>query len=271
MMNTETHSPGGTAAPAESSVRSGRRPGPLAWLLMVDAEARMVVRDTAGLVIPLGLPLLIMVMSGSAAAGESVGGGLTAMDVYVMPLVLVLVIATVAVINMPSFLASYRKFRILRRLAVTPASPMMVLVAQFVVSALQILLGLALAVGVAMIFFDASLPTHLLTALAVLLLVFAAMYAVGLVIAALAPTTNSAVAIGLVLFFGMGALGGLFGGMANLPDTLADIGAWLPFGAGVEGLQAAWLGENVDWQHWFSLGVTAVVGTGIATATFRWD
>lgn len=48
---------------------------------------------------------------------------------FVLPLVLIMVIATIGVVNMPSFLAYYRRAGILRRLAVTPASPVMVLVA----------------------------------------------------------------------------------------------------------------------------------------------
>ncbi len=175
-----------------------RRPGADAWVALVVAEAKMVVRDTAGLVVPIGLPLLILVMNASATSDVEIPGtgGRSALDVYVLPLVLTTVVATIGVVNMPSFLAYYRRTGILRRLAVTPAAPAMVLVAQLVVSALQTALGVVLAVGVAVGVLGAMLPAHLAVAVAVLLLAALAMSAVGLVVAAVAPTPHAAVAVG---------------------------------------------------------------------------
>src|SRR5690606_15357682 len=54
-----------------------RRPGLGAWLTMIQCEIKMVVRDTAGLVVPIGLPLLILVMSASTAAEQVVINGRT--------------------------------------------------------------------------------------------------------------------------------------------------------------------------------------------------
>ncbi|MBY8851949.1 ABC transporter permease, partial [Saccharothrix sp. MB29] len=82
--------------PSTSGMRiSAHRPGPRAWLLMVGCEAKMIARDTAGLVVPIGLPLLILVMSASSASDEVVANGRTALDVFVLPLVLTIVIATI--------------------------------------------------------------------------------------------------------------------------------------------------------------------------------
>ncbi|TDE54018.1 ABC transporter permease [Nonomuraea mesophila] len=247
-----------------------RRPGLGSWLTLIRCEAKMVVRDTAGLVVPIGLPMLILVMNASAAGGQVVNG-LTALDLYVLPLVLTIVIATIGVVNMPSFLAYYRRTGILRRLSVTPASPAMVLIAQTVVSALQTIIGIGMAITVAMLVFDANLPLRPMTALGLLLLATAAMYAVGMIVAAVAPTPNSAVAIGLVAFFGLGALGGLFGSRDNMPETLAMVGEWLPFGATVEVLSNAWAGTPIEPLHLVSLSVTVLVGGVVAAVFFRWD
>ena len=120
--------------------RRPARPGLRAWAALVVAEGKMVVRDTAGLVVPLGLPLLILVMYGIGDLNDAVvpgSGGRTVLDLYVVPLVLTIVVGTIGVVNMPSFLAYYRRAGVLKRLSVTPASPAMVLVAQVVVSAAQ--------------------------------------------------------------------------------------------------------------------------------------
>lgn len=253
-----------------STVIEARRPGVNAWLTLVVCEAKMVVRDTAGLVVPVLLPLLILVMSAGSASAH-VSGGFTALEVYVLPLVLTMVLATIGIINMPSFLAYYRRTGILRRLAVTPASPAMVLVAQVVVSVLQALVGLAAALAVAFLAFDARPPADLGAAFAVYALAMAAMYAVGMIVAAVAPTPNSAVAIGLIAFFALGALGGMFGGPGSLPDAVAAVGERLPFGAAVAALSAAWVGAAVDPAHLISLGVATVIGVVTAALLFRWD
>ena len=248
-----------------------RRPGPKAWLLLIGCEAKMVARDTAGLVVPIGLPLLILVMNASTASNEVVTNGRTALDVFVLPLVLVVVLATIGIINMPSFLAYYRRSGILRRLSVTPASPAMVLVAQVVVSCVQAILGLVAALAVAMVVFDANPPMYVGAAVGIFILAMTAMYAFGMIVASIAPTPNSAVAIGLVLFFALGAFGGLFGGSESLPEPLADVGDWLPFGAAVEALSAAWAGTAIETAHLVSLGATCIIGVTVAAALFRWE
>lgn len=246
------------------------RPGLRALGALVAAEARMVARDTAGLIVPLGLPLLILVMNGMSIGDATFANGRSVMDSYVVPLVAAIVMATIGIINMPSFLAMYRKGLVLARLELTPMSPVLVLVAQVVVSAIQTLVGVTLGLVVAVMFFDASLPQAPWLTLAVFALVAAAMYALGMMVAAISPTANSSVAIGLVLFFAMAAIGGMFGPTENLPHTLAQIGSVLPFGAGVQALADAWHGQLPASANLIALAAAVVVPSAIAARSFRW-
>lgn len=249
------------------------RPGPRALAAMVAAEARMVARDTAGLVVPIGLPMLFLVMNGLGSSTEPLpgAGGMSAFDIYVLPLILVIGVATIGVVNMPSFLSYYRKSGVLRRLGVTPASPVMILVAQLVVSVLQTALGVALAVGVAVLGFGANLPDRWGVAIGVFALAAAAMYAVGLLVASIAPSPNAAVAIGLGTFFVLGAVGGMFGPATNLPDGVARVGELLPFGAAVIALGTTWLGEAPELRHLLALAAAIVVSGLLAARLFRWQ
>lgn len=248
------------------------RPGPEAWGQLVLAEIRSVVRDTSGLIVPLGMPLLIMVMFGMNATDPIPDlDGLTGFDVHVVPLVSVMVIALIGVVNMPSHLATYRRTGVLRRLAVTPVHPAMVLVAQVVTSLIQTLVGLALAVGVGAALYGLAAPRSLGTAITAVVLVIVAMYAVGMLVAAIAPTPQSSAAIGLVVFFAIGATGGLFGSMDMLPDAMAAVGRVLPFGGGFEALQAAWIGTAVPTTAWVGLAATTVVAGGLSAVWFRWE
>jgi ABC-2 type transport system permease protein len=239
--------------------------------MMVRSEAKMVTRDIAGLVTPFALPLLILLTSAQGASQEVVVAGRTVLDLYVLPLVLVMVLAFVGVLNMPSFLAYYRKSGILRRLAVTPASPLLVLLAQAIVSAIQAALGILVAAGVAVLAFGANPPLHPWAALGAPALRAGALYALGLMVAAVAPSPSAGVAIGLIGFLGIGALGGMFGGRDSLPGPLAEVGAHLPFGAGVDALAAAWAGQPLPASALLSLAAAVVVGTVVAAALFRWE
>jgi ABC-2 type transport system permease protein len=247
------------------------RPPFRAWTALIGAEARSVVRDTAGLLVPLGMPLLILVMNGVTDRGEGRIHGVPIFEIYVMPLVLTIVVATIGVINMPSFLASYRRHKILRRLAVTPAHPGMILVAQVVVSIVQTLLGVAVGLTVAMLAFDVGPPERPWTALGVFALAAFAMYAVGMLVAAVAPTANAAVAIGLTLFFALGATGGMFGPTDAMPAPLAAVGEALPFGAAVQAIGGAWAGFEQEPAHLIAMAAAIVVSGAVAVKWFRWD
>lgn len=248
------------------------RPGADAWIQLVLAELRMVARDTAGLVVPLGMPVLIMVMFALGDIHEPLDGlaGRTPFEVYVVPLALTMVVAVIGVVNMPSFLATYRKTGVLQRLSVTPAHPAMVLVAQVITSLVQTVAGVGIALGVAAAAFGLGAPARPGAAIAIGSLVAAAMYALGMLVAAISPTANASVAIGLVVFFAMGAVGGMFGPVENLPAVLARVGEVLPFGASIASLQAAWIGRGVEVVHLASLGTTTLVASVVAAVTFRW-
>lgn len=250
-----------------------RRPGPSAWARLVLVEWKVVWRDPGGVIVPIGLPLIILVMNGLGADDTPIPelGGLTPFDAFVVPLTLAMILGLVGMVNMPAFLATYRKEGVLRRLATTPAHPAMLLTAQVIVSLAHTLVGVAVALVVARSAFDLSVPAHPGVAVAVFVLACAATYAVGMLITAIAPTPNSAIAIGLAAFLATMALGGGFGDPANLPAWLETIGAHLPYGAGADALSTAWMGETPDASRLAALGVTAAGASVAAAALFRWE
>jgi ABC-2 type transport system permease protein len=248
------------------------RPGLRAGLQLLRAELRSVVRDTAGLVLPLLMPSLVMVMYGVQAQGATLDGtGVTYLEAYGLPVAFAMVLTLIGVVNMPSFLATYRSTGMLRRLGVTPISPSAVLVAQVLTSAIQSVIGIALAVVVAVVAFDVSLPGAPWWALLALVLGALGTYGLGMLVAAVAPTPNSSVAIGLVVFFGVGSVGGMFGPTHLFPDAVATFGGLLPFGATTETLRSAWLGSAPGLDHLLALAAAAVLGLLVAVRTFRWN
>jgi len=261
------------STPTASDLPPATRPGANAWAQMILAEMRMVIRDTAGLILPIGMPSLLMIMMGQGSANEPVDdlGGMTVLEWYLVPTTLVMVMTLVGVVNMPSFLAAYRKYGVLRRLGVTPAHPLMILVAQVITSVIQTAIGIGLALVLADVVFGLQGPRELVMTIAMVVLVAAAMYAVGMFIAAVSPTANAAIAFGLVGFFAFGATGGMFGPTENLPTSVQQIGELLPYGAGMQAIQDAWTGMGVEGTHLLALGVAIVVSVAGSAIWFRWD
>ncbi len=242
-----------------------------AMTMLIRSEAKMILREPADLIIPFGLPVLMLVMLGfQTRNAPPIAGDHPVLDVIGLPVAFTTAVALIGIINMPVRLTTYRKSGVLRRLAVTPVSPLRLLGAQITVSVLQTIAGIAVAYTVGVIAFDAGPPTDLLAALGVISLTIIAMYALGMMVASLAPSPNAAVACGFVLFLGFGALGGMFTGPEALPEPLATIGTWLPFGAAVEALGAAWIGTSIPIANLTSLGAWTILGITVSALTFRW-
>ncbi|MGO3085753.1 hypothetical protein, partial [Ancrocorticia populi] len=101
-----------------------KRPGISSWVKMMRAETKMITRDITGSLLPIALPVLLMAMQGlSLDTGQELVPGVKVIDAIVMPVTITMVISMIAIMNFPTLLATYRKSRMLRRLAVTPASP----------------------------------------------------------------------------------------------------------------------------------------------------
>lgn len=242
-----------------------------AMTMLIRSEAKMILREPSDLLIPLGLPLLMLVMWGfQTRDAPPIAGDRSVLDVIGLPVAFTTTIALIGIVNMPTLLTTYRKNGVLRRLALTPISPLRLLGSQVAVSLFQALIGIALAFTVGVIAFDARPPVDLLPALGVIGLAALAMYSIGMVFASLAPSPNATLACGFVALLGFGALGGMFGGTDALPPALATIGGYLPFGASVEALGAAWRGTAISGERLISLVACAVLGITVSALTFRW-
>lgn len=245
-----------------------------AYVQMTTTEARLVFRDVGGVVLPLGIPILLMTMHGMTGEGGQALDqyeGLSALSAIYAPSSLIMVLAILGLVNVPTFLTGYRHEGVLRRLSVTPINPMVVLAAQVVVNLLLAAVGIAFALVFGMLVYDIEAPRHIPWALLALLLSAGAMYAVGLLIAAVAPSVNSAMAIGLALFLGSLAIGGGLLPAEHMPELAARIGEFTPFGAGLAALRETWLGNMPSVTHLLVLVGYTVLGTAGAARLFRWQ
>lgn len=196
-------------------------------------------------------------------------GGLTAMDVYV-PTVIVLALSMAALNALPQALAAYREKGYLRRMSTTPVGPAALLTSQLTVISAVSAVSLAAIVGISRAF-GVGFAHNPAAYLIALVLTALELFAIGLAIAALSPSSKVAGPVGAVLTFPMMFFAGLWVPRAELPSLLQHIGDYTPLGAAEHALQDAWSGS---WPGLLDLGVMAAYAVvfGLAAAkTFRWE
>jgi ABC-2 type transport system permease protein len=236
-------------------------------------ELKLFLRDPTALFFAVIFPPLLLGILGAIPSFREPSqdlGGQRVIDLYV-PITIALVLAMLAISVVPTYLATYREKGILRRLATTPVRPSGLLLAQLAMGMGMALLAVTLVLGVGIVAFDTAVPQQLLGYLAALVLAAAASFAVGLLIAAVAPSGKAASGIGTILFFPMMFLAGLYFPREVMPAVLRRIGDFTPLGAGVQALQDATTGAWPQPLHLAVLAAFAIGASLLAAKLFRWE
>jgi ABC-2 type transport system permease protein len=248
------------------------QPPPAAFWRLVGCEARLALRNPRGLAIGIGFPVVMLVVFGElphAQVHTAALGGMTRFDVEV-PVLTTLVVAALALVSLPSPLATYRQEGILRRLATTPAPRSWVLAAPVLIN-----LGLAIA-GFIIIFVAGHLAFGLASpknvgALALTLgLCIAALFAIGLAIAAVARVSGLQL-ISAAIFLPLVFFAGLWIPRQEMPGALQRISDYTPLGAGVQATQDAIAGTFPPTSPLLVMVAYAVIFGLAAWRFFRWE
>ena len=231
------------------------------WKLTV-TEFKLFLREPLALFFILAFPLILLWLNGSQFGSE--------VDVLV-PGYVALILATVGLTQLPGVLATYRERGILRRLATTPVAPAKVLGAQLVVHLVASTIGVALLLAAATVFYDLRLPRAIAVAALVYLAGALALFALGFVLAALAPNARTASAVGFVVYFPMIFLCGAVIPRHALSTSMRRIGELLPLAPVVTTLRDAWSGAGISIVALATLAAMVVVASAVGVRVFRWE
>jgi ABC-2 type transport system permease protein len=235
-------------------------------------ELTMVLRERSRL-IRLAIPFVLLVIFGSIpfyTQRRASLGGYSLFDAY-LPILISYALGLVALTGLATVLAGYREKGVLRRLQTTPAGPVRVLAAQIIAQLAVVAVMVVLIIAVARLGYGVFLPRQVGGFILAALLAGAALLALGLLIAAVAKTSQAAQGIGLVLFFPLMFFAGLFFPIPVMPHFLQHLSHATPLGAAVQAMSNAWVGQ---WPHPLQLWTLAAyaVGCGLAAVRlFRWE
>jgi ABC-2 type transport system permease protein len=238
---------------------------------LIRTEWRLLRREPIVLFWAVAFPVVLLVVMGLASTGPDAQlGGVSLVDAYV-PILIAFTLAVLAVNALPSVVASYRERGVLRRLAATPIGPRRVLTAQIAVHVAVTVTAALLVLVVARVAFGVGLPRQAAGFVLAYALSAAALFGIGLAIAAAAPTGRTANAVGAIAFFPMMFFAGLWIPRATMGPTLRHVSDVTPLGASVGALQQAMQGEFPRPLYLAALAVWALVAGAVARSLFRWE
>jgi len=238
---------------------------------LIATEAKLLFRDPITWLAAIALPTVVLLIFGSLfgpSEPDPALGGLRFIEVFV-PSLIVIAVGTLGIQTLPIRLATYRERGVLRRLSTTPAHPLRLLIAQLTIYLVVAVIALVLLVVVARVAFDVPLPQQPVGYAAAFLLGMTSLFAIGLLVAAVAPNSRVATAVAIPMFFVVMFLGGVYLPRVFLPDVLVRIGEFTP--PGVQGLQDAWLGTAPQLPPLLGMAAVTVVVGALAVRLFRWE
>ena len=252
-----------------------RRPGAprAAFGEIVRNEARLAWRQPAGIIVSIGISVGLLVIFGEVSVFRQTSsnlGGLSAFDVYI-PILIAFAIGVIALVYLPGPLVSYREQGILRRLSTTPVPASWMLAAQLVVQACLMVISIVLLLIVSIAFFGASAPKNPGGLILAVILAIAALFTIGLAIAAVSRTASAARGIMAAAFYPLMFFAGLYYPVQLLPGAFQAISHFSPLGAAVQAMQAA---MNVGFPPaapLLVLAAYALVFGYLAKRFFRWE
>ncbi|MGC1419820.1 MAG: ABC transporter permease [Acidimicrobiales bacterium] len=244
-----------------------------AYRMLVLNELRLAWRTPTYLVVGIGIPVLVLIILGSIPSlvrPSQVYGGASFFTLYT-PTLTVLVAFILGLMSLPSRMALYREQGVLHRMSTTPVPASALLGAQVVVNVLFAVFSFALLLGVGAGAFHLDLPVQFGWLILSLTLAVAAMFGIGLCIAAVASTSRVALVIGGLLFYPSAFSAGMYGPLSVYPRIVGQIAKWTPTGAAFNAIHTSLGGRFPGWTSVGVLVACAAVFSALATRWFRWD
>jgi ABC-2 type transport system permease protein len=236
-------------------------------------ETKLFLRETGAAIAVFGLPVALVIgfglIPGFGDPQKSLSGQIG--TEYIASIGVAIVLATLGLNGVPMVIGQYRQRGVLRRLAVTPVRPLTLLTADLMVWAASAILSVALVVGVARLAYHVPAPVAAGWFVLSVLLGIAALFALGLLVAAAAPTARSAAGFGWLLFFPNMFLAGVYFPTEEMSPVMRQIGIFTPLGSALHAVRDSWMGLAPRPEYLGIMAAYAVIAAALAARFFRWE
>jgi len=260
----------GTATGGAGRVAGRARRG-RAFGKLLQTEGKLAWRTPFGLGLGVVIPAFFLFIIGSVPAMRQPGPGTLTQFGAFIPVLIGMSLALIALIALPIPLVLNRDRGVLRRFATTPVAPSWLLAAQVVVNLALALMAIVIIVAGGALFFGVRLPSQPAGFVLSVLLAIAAMFAIGLLIAALCPSAAVAGAVGTVVLYPLLFFSGLWTPTADMSPFLRRLSGFTPLNAAVQAMRDAMQGTFPPARPLLVLAACAVICGALAVRYFRWE
>jgi ABC-2 type transport system permease protein len=256
---------------ATATVRG--RPPRTALSRLIITEGKLAWREPVGLVLGVGIPVTLLVIFGLSSSFEKriVATNPTTYRTAYVPILIALVLVLIALISLPIPIVVQRQRAFLRRLSTTPVAPLWLLAAQVAVNLALALLAIVLIVGGSALLFGVHAPSQIPGFALSALLATACLFAIGLLIAAVAPSERAAGAIGSALLFPLMFFAGLWQPRETMTPLMHHISNLTPLGAAVQAMLNSMQGTFPTIGSLLVMAAWAAIFGIAAVKLFRWE
>ena len=236
-------------------------------------ETRLFLRERAAALAVFGLPVALVIgfglIPGFGQPQKSLSGQIG--TEYIAAVGVAIVLASLGLTGVSMVIGQYRERGVLRRLGVTPVRPLTLLLADLTVWAASAILSVAFVIAVVRFAFHVPAPRAPGWFVLSLLLGIASVFALGMFVAAAAPTARSAAGLGWLLFFPNMFLAGVYFPTEEMSPTMRQIGNFTPLGSALHAVRDSWMGLDPRPQYLGIMAAYAVIAGWLATRFFRWN
>lgn len=243
------------------------------FFTFLKTELRLSVRDMNMVIFAVIMPLIVFVILGIVNGGKPAydGAGYTFLE-QSFGAVGAIAICASGLMGLPLAVSGLRELKILKRLRVTPVSPVFILGIELLMYVIYCAVSLA-TLAVAALLFGVKLHGSLFAFLGSWLLTMLSTLSIGMLVGGVAKDTKQASIIASILYFPMLVFSGTTLPIEVMPKAMQKIVGFFPLTQGLTMMKNAFLGIGADGillPICVMFGVTALC-TALSVRFFRWE
>jgi ABC-2 type transport system permease protein len=240
---------------------------------LVKIQGKLVLREPYSIIFGVAMPIFLLIIFGSVPTFRepiSSETTMTVFDLYI-PILLVTVLIMIGLLGLPIPVVRDREIGWLRRISTTPISPANLLAAQLTINTILAAIGFVILVVGSSLIFGVNMVFHIPGFVLSLVLATMAMFSLGILIAAVAPSQGAANGMMMALLYPLLFFAGVYVPMQVLPSSLQTVASFTPVGAAVKALNSSMTGSFPSFVPLLAMAAYTVFFGYVAIRYFRWE
>lgn len=243
------------------------------FLTLYKIEQKLFLRSGDVFVFNLCMPAVVMLLIGMIAGSKMAGESNMTYLQSSFAAICAVGICCSAFMSIPIVIVDYRDKKILKRLYCSPCSPVRLLLADVMCSAVTAALSAIIVSIVACVFLGYRMEGSVPAFVGAWFLTMISMFSIGLLAASICRTTKMLNVVTSILYFPMLLFSGATIPYELFPKGLQVVADVMPLSVGIRMMKAVSMGvspENIVRDFIILVAITVVCST-VAVKTFKWE